>query len=96
MRKISKWCLLGLISIASAVWAQSNSSTEVTEKAIAALEQEAGGAAFASAANGCSIRSMVFVPARSWKPTSVTWRIPIGRLGRQRERLRDLCPQIHR
>src|ERR1700733_7095613 len=39
MKKLSLWCLLGLLSSASATWAQSK-STDGGEKEVAALEQK--------------------------------------------------------
>jgi ketosteroid isomerase-like protein len=38
MKKSSLWCLLGLLSLATAAWSQSKSA-DGTEKAVAALEQ---------------------------------------------------------
>jgi uncharacterized protein (TIGR02246 family) len=39
MKKIMMWCVIGLISLGSAVWSQAQ-TTGGTEKAVAALEQQ--------------------------------------------------------
>jgi len=40
MKRISTWCALGLLALASAAWPQGKPTAGATEKAIAALEQK--------------------------------------------------------
>jgi len=40
MKRISTWCVLGLLSLAGAAWPQGKPGAEGTEKAVAALEEK--------------------------------------------------------
>jgi ketosteroid isomerase-like protein len=40
MRNLRTWCLLGLLSVATAAWPQAPQNSDATEKAVAALENQ--------------------------------------------------------